>query len=146
MSKHYESLKGPLFENLVIATTIGELIADGFLVDCEIYAPSEPDMSGVKTTRNAFGEIDWSDMDVANAVGQAATGRGHCAALAQTFLWSADCLLCFLDSAQQAHCRIVPRFWRSCRAYRLLHRRKNGKQSLAGFNRAKRWLSPMSGF
>jgi len=68
MSKHYESLKGPLFENLVIATTIGELIADGFLVDCEIYAPSEPDMSGVKTTRNAFGEIDWSDMDVANAV------------------------------------------------------------------------------
>ncbi len=68
MGKHYESLHGPLFERLVIATTIGQLIDDGYLVDCEIYAPSEPDMSGVKTARNSFGELDWSDMDVANAV------------------------------------------------------------------------------
>lgn len=68
MSKHYESLQGALFERLVVATTIQELISDGFLVDCEIYAPSEPDMSGIKTTKNSFGEIDWSDMDVANAV------------------------------------------------------------------------------
>ena len=64
LGKHYDSLGGPLFERMVIAATIGELIEDGYLVDCDIYAPSEPDMSGVKQVRNKFGEMDFSDMDV----------------------------------------------------------------------------------
>lgn len=67
LGKHYDELGGALFETLVKATTISDLIDQGYLVDCEIYAPSEPDMSGVKQTRNAFGEMDWSDMDVGKA-------------------------------------------------------------------------------
>jgi len=67
LGKHYDSLKGPLFERMVIAASIGELIEDGYLVDCDIYAPSEPDMTGIKQVRNKFGELDWSDMDVGNA-------------------------------------------------------------------------------
>lgn len=67
LGKHYDALGGPLFERMVIAASIGELIEEGYLVDCDIYAPSEPDMSGVKQVRNKFGEMDWSDMDVGNA-------------------------------------------------------------------------------
>lgn len=68
LGKHYETLGGALFESMVVAATIPELIADGYLVDCDIYAPSEPDMTGIKQARNAFGETDYTDTDVARAV------------------------------------------------------------------------------
>ena len=68
LGKHYEEMGGELFQKLVVAATIPELIEQKFLVDCEIYAPSEPDMTGLKQSRNAFGELDWSDMDVGKAV------------------------------------------------------------------------------
>lgn len=68
LGKHYDELGGALFEALVKATTISELIEDGYLVDCDIYAPSEPDMTGIKVTKNAYGESDWSDADVGRAV------------------------------------------------------------------------------
>lgn len=68
LGKHYKELRGALFQCLVVASTIPELIDAGFLVDCDIYAPSEPDMAGIKTVRNAFGELDFSDADVGRAV------------------------------------------------------------------------------
>lgn len=68
LGKHYDSLAGALFERMVVAATIPELIADGFLVDCDVYAPSEPDMTGIKQSKNAFGEMDYSDADVGRAV------------------------------------------------------------------------------
>lgn len=68
LGKHYDELGGPLFEQMVIAASIPELIGDGFLVDVDVYAPSEPDMSGIKQSRNAFGEVDYSDADVGRAV------------------------------------------------------------------------------
>lgn len=62
MAKPYKELGDePLFQSMVIASTIRELIDLGFLVDCEIYAPSEPDLSGVRLSKNAFGEMDYSD-------------------------------------------------------------------------------------
>ncbi|NBW16636.1 MAG: hypothetical protein EBR82_52535 [Caulobacteraceae bacterium] len=39
---------GLMFDGLVIGATIRDLIDDGYLVDCEIYAPGEPDLSQVK--------------------------------------------------------------------------------------------------
>ncbi len=68
LGKHYAELSGALFERMVIAATIPELIADGYLVDCDIYAPSEPDMTGIKQSRNAWGEMDYSETDVGRAV------------------------------------------------------------------------------
>lgn len=68
LGKHYDELGGPLFDALIIAATIPELIADEYLVDCEIYAPSEPDMTGIKQSKNSFGEMDYSDADVGRAV------------------------------------------------------------------------------
>ena len=67
LGKHYDKLNGPLFERMVVASTIQELIGEGYLVDCDIYAPSEPDMTGFKQVRNKFGEMDFSDMDVGQA-------------------------------------------------------------------------------
>jgi len=68
LGKHYPELGGALFESLTVATSIQEIIDDNFLVDCDIYAPAEPDMTGIKTSRNSFGEIDFSDADVGRAV------------------------------------------------------------------------------
>jgi len=68
LGKVYEKLGGPLFERMVVAASIRELIDDGYLVDCDIYAPSEPDLTGLKQVKNRFGEMDFSDMDVGQAV------------------------------------------------------------------------------
>lgn len=56
LGKHYDDLGGPLFESIVEAATIRELIELGFLVDCDIYAPSEPDLKGVKITAGDYNE------------------------------------------------------------------------------------------
>lgn len=69
LGKAYQELGGqPLFQRIVKAATIGELIDLGFLVDCDIFAPVEPDLSGVGTVRNAFGEIDFNERELAAAV------------------------------------------------------------------------------
>lgn len=67
LGRAYEEIGGALFERMVVAATISELIADGHLVDCDVYAPSEPDMAGIKQSRNAFGEMDFSDADIGRA-------------------------------------------------------------------------------
>lgn len=56
MAKQNEAVGGPLFEDIVIAATIPDLIRDGFLVDCDIYGPSEPDLSGVKIVAGDYHE------------------------------------------------------------------------------------------
>ena len=68
LGKHYDDLGGPLFERIVQAASIRELIDLGFLVDCDIYAPTEPDLSGVALVRNAFGEQDYNERQLAAAV------------------------------------------------------------------------------
>jgi len=67
LGKHYEELGGPLFEHMTVAATIPDLIEAGYLVDCDVYAPSEPDMTGIKQARNAFGDMDYTDADVGRA-------------------------------------------------------------------------------
>lgn len=69
MAKKYEELNNePLFQELVVGATIQELIELGSLVDCDIYAPSEPDLTGVKLQKNAFGEMDYNEKQLAKAV------------------------------------------------------------------------------
>lgn len=67
LGRHYDDLGGALFEQMTVAATIPELIAGGYLVDCDVYAPSEPDMAGIKQARNAFGDMDYTDADVGRA-------------------------------------------------------------------------------
>lgn len=69
LGNSYQELGGqPLFQHIVKAATIRELIDLDFLVDCDIYAPSEPDLSGVGMVRNAFGEVDFNEKQLAAAV------------------------------------------------------------------------------
>lgn len=56
LGRHHDAIGGPLFEEIVAAATIADLIEDGFLVDVEIYAPDEPDLKGVKITAGDYNE------------------------------------------------------------------------------------------
>lgn len=68
LGKHYDELRGPLFEALVEATTIRELIDQGFLCDLDVFAPADPDLTGVKTQRGIGGELDYNEAQLAAAV------------------------------------------------------------------------------
>ena len=68
MGRDDPDLGGPLFQNSVIAAQYSELLQDGHLVDCDVYAPGLPDMQGVKVVRNQFGEQDYADTDVGKAM------------------------------------------------------------------------------
>ena len=52
---------GKLFQHMTIVSTIQKLIDDGFLVDCEIYAPSEPDLRGVKVVAGDYHQKQLGD-------------------------------------------------------------------------------------
>jgi len=65
---HPELGNQPLFQSLVVVSTIKELIKQGYLVDCDIFSPSEPDLNGVKMQKNAFGETDYSEKELGAAV------------------------------------------------------------------------------
>ena len=56
LGKHSADLGGPLWEDLIVASSIRDLIEQGYLVDCEIYAPSTPDLSGVKVVAGDYQE------------------------------------------------------------------------------------------
>lgn len=54
MGEFTPKLNGPLFQDLIVGETISALIDLGHLVDVEIYAPSEPDLSGVRTVAGDY--------------------------------------------------------------------------------------------
>lgn len=56
LGRYYKELDGPLFEQIIAAATIPELIAAGYLVDLDVYAPSEPDLSGVSVVAGDYHE------------------------------------------------------------------------------------------
>lgn len=59
---------GQVFSDLVIAATIRDLIDDGYLCDLDVYAPADPDLSGVATRRGIGGEIDYAETQLAEAI------------------------------------------------------------------------------
>jgi superfamily II DNA or RNA helicase len=68
MGRYDPDLGGPIFSNMVVAAHYSQLIADGHLVECDCYAPSEPDLTGVRTQKNQFGETDYVESELAAAV------------------------------------------------------------------------------
>jgi DNA repair protein RadD len=56
MGRTQKELGGPLFEKLVPAATIRELIELEYLIDVEVYAPGEPDLSGVAIAAGDYNE------------------------------------------------------------------------------------------
>lgn len=68
LGRHIEALGGPLFEDLVSAISVKELIEQGFLVDYQLYAPSSPDLSKIGVEKNEYGEDDYKKAAVAKAI------------------------------------------------------------------------------
>ena len=64
MAKHSPEIGGVLFEHLVVGATITELIEQGFLVDVDIFAPSEPDLKRVKSSKGIDGILDYNQSDL----------------------------------------------------------------------------------
>lgn len=61
---------GKQFQSIAKAATIQELINLGFLVDCEIYAPSTPDLSGVQVVAGDYNETQLGEaVDKASLIG-----------------------------------------------------------------------------
>lgn len=67
MAKHYDELGGALFQELVVGATIKDLIDGGYLVDVDIYAPSEPDLKGVKSAKGLDGLLDYNQSELEDA-------------------------------------------------------------------------------
>ena len=61
LGREYAQLEGPLFQEMVVAATIPELIESGYLVDADIYGPSEPDLSKVEVTGDDYNEKQLED-------------------------------------------------------------------------------------
>lgn len=59
---------GQVFKDMVIAATIRDLIEQKYLVNCDVYAPAEPDLTGVKSQRGIGGELDYNEKQLAEAV------------------------------------------------------------------------------
>jgi len=56
LGKHFEALNGRLFEKVVSAARVKDLIQDGYLVPADVWAPSEPDLTGVSVTAGDYNE------------------------------------------------------------------------------------------
>jgi DNA repair protein RadD len=71
MAKYYPELDGPLFQSKVAPCCAQDLIDAGFLVDADIYAPYEPDMTGVRSKRDAAtGEMEYDEDQAAERMNQ----------------------------------------------------------------------------
>lgn len=60
MAKFYSQIEGPLFQTVVQPMKASEALSLGYIVDCDIFAPVEIDMSGV-ATKVKFGERDYDE-------------------------------------------------------------------------------------
>lgn len=60
MANHWDALVRPI--------TLGELIAQGYLVPFRVLAPSAPDLSAVRSRRGADGEVDYVETDLAQTM------------------------------------------------------------------------------
>lgn len=67
MGKVLPELGGAMFEALVTGSTITELVDLGYLVDVDVYAPSEPDLHKVKLSRGLDGMLDYAPGELAEA-------------------------------------------------------------------------------
>lgn len=56
LGKRYKELGGALFEEIIVAATIQELIDLGHLVDVDAFAPDAPDLTGVKLIAGDYNE------------------------------------------------------------------------------------------
>lgn len=65
---------GTMFEDLIVVSTIRELVEQGYLVDCEAYAPSTPDLSKVSIVGGEYHQKQLGDaVDQKHLIGDIVT-------------------------------------------------------------------------
>ena len=70
LGSHNDVVEGKLFEDMVVASTIKDLIDQGYLVDCEIYAPGAPNLQGVRVVAGDYDQAQLAArVDVDGLVG-----------------------------------------------------------------------------
>lgn len=58
LGKAYPELGGALFERVVIAARIEDLISEGYLVSADVWAPSEPDLDSVSVVSGEYNSTE----------------------------------------------------------------------------------------
>lgn len=70
LGKHNKALGGPLFERIVVGADMLDLIEEGSLVDADVWAPVDPDLTGVRTVAGDYDEEQLGEaMDKPKLVG-----------------------------------------------------------------------------
>lgn len=81
----------PLWEEMIVAATIGDLVGLGYLVDVEIYAPTEPNLSGVKLVAGDYHETQLGEaVDRPQLVGDIVTHWKRLAGGARTVCFATN--------------------------------------------------------
>ena len=95
---------GKFYDDLIIAATTKQLIAEGFLSPFVAYAPSNPDLSGVSTVAG-----DFKQDELGEAIGHAADHWRHCQDVAGARAGSADVGVLRQPQPCSARLRALPR-------------------------------------
>ena len=70
LGRHHAELGGALFENVVVGADMREMIEQGYLVDADVWAPADPDLSGVKVVAGDYVETQLGEaMNTSGLVG-----------------------------------------------------------------------------
>lgn len=86
------------WDDLVQPSSMQKLIADGFLSPFRVYAPSHPDLSGVKTVAGDFHE---------GQLAEAMSGAQLVADIVETWLRLARCLPTLVFAVNRAHAAVL---------------------------------------
>jgi len=67
----YAPWLGHIYENFIKQVTMKQLMDDGYLTQYEFYAPTKPDLTGVKTTHSMQYGSDYAENEIAAIMGDA---------------------------------------------------------------------------
>ena len=67
----YTNWLGHIYGNFIKQVTMKQLMDDGYLTQYEFYAPTKPDLSGVKTTHSMQYGSDYAENEIAAIMGDA---------------------------------------------------------------------------
>ena len=93
---------GQIFDDLIVAATTKELIEHGYLSPFRVFAPSSPDLKGVRTVDTAHGR-DFNERDLADAMDKGALT----ADIISTWLEKADGRPTFVFAVNRVHAKHI---------------------------------------
>jgi DNA repair protein RadD len=90
------------YDDFIIASTTKELIEAGYLSKFRVFAPSHPDMDGVRTTNTADGP-DYNEQDLGKSMAKSSNHKALVADVVATWLEKANWQPTFCFAINRAH-------------------------------------------